>query len=326
MTGEQLAQKCLEIVNNYKTCYAKGTFGQNATDAFIDSKTKQYPQWYTKDRVKMLKGLPDDTKLFDCVGVPKAILWGFPNTVYTSNGVPDLNDSSMWNVCTDKTQSFSNIEVGELTHMQGHVGIYIGNGKCVECTPSWRNGVQITAVQNMGAIAGLPSRKWEGHGKLPYVSYKGGGTYKPSHPTLRRGDTGSSVKELQELLVAKGYDPKGVDGCFGPGCEAAVKKFQKDNGLEVDGIVGPKTWDKLLKAETPQVEAPKTETFKRPMVHKGDSGNVVKELQELLVMNGYNPYGDFGSACEKAVMQFQKDHNLAVDGCVGPKTWEALIK
>jgi hypothetical protein len=64
---------------------------------------------------------------------------------------------------------------------------------------------------------------------------------------LKRGTKGEDVKLLQQALVQLGYDPKGVDGSFGPGCEAAIKQFQKDNKLEVDGIAGPNT-HRLLNA------------------------------------------------------------------------------
>lgn len=54
-----------------------------------------------------------------------------------------------------------------------------------------------------------------------------------------------AVTQLQKELTAWGYDPNGIDGNFGPGCEAAVKKFQQDNNLSVDGSVGKKTLHKL---------------------------------------------------------------------------------
>lgn len=255
MNNKQFVEKLLEVKNKYKTYYATGTFGQKATDSFINQKAKQYPKQYTVSKVNKLKALPDDTRLFDCVGLIKGVLWGFPNTVYTSNGVPDVNDSGIYKACYEKSKDFSKIEVGELLHMSGHVGVYIGNGKAIECTAAWMSNVQITAVANIGYISGLNSRKWTEHGKLPYISY--GETIVPEeqpekpkkdiskYPILRKGSTGKYVTELQTLLVGYGYDPKGIDGIFGPGCLAAVKKFQQDKKLVVDGCVGPKTWGAL---------------------------------------------------------------------------------
>ena len=60
-------------------------------------------------------------------------------------------------------------------------------------------------------------------------------------PLLRRGSKGESVREVQRLLQGKGYDlgPCGVDGDFGSATEKAVRQFQADHGLTVDGVVGP---------------------------------------------------------------------------------------
>lgn len=70
------------------------------------------------------------------------------------------------------------------------------------------------------------------------------------HPTIRKGSSGSAVKECQNDLISLGYDvgPKGADGKFGAQTLAAVKKFQKAEGLKQDGIVGAKTWGALDKA------------------------------------------------------------------------------
>lgn len=92
--------------------------------------------------------------------------------MYASNGVPDISANQMISKCSQVSSDFSNIQVGELLWCEGHVGIYIGGGLGVECTPRWKGGVQITAVGNIGAKPGYNTRTWERHGKLPYVSYK----------------------------------------------------------------------------------------------------------------------------------------------------------
>lgn len=70
----------------------------------------------------------------------------------------------------------------------------------------------------------------------------------PTRPTIRKGSSGQYVKEAQEILIRKGYSlaPYGADGKFGNKTLTAVKAFQKDNGLAVDGIVGKNTWKALL--------------------------------------------------------------------------------
>lgn len=66
-------------------------------------------------------------------------------------------------------------------------------------------------------------------------------------PVLAKGSRGEDVKLLQAIVL--------VDGIFGPATEAAVKQFQKDHGLDVDGVVGPYTWRELLKDKPPPAPA-----------------------------------------------------------------------
>ena len=261
MTNTEFVNKLLEV-RKYKTKYAKGTFGQRATDSLINQKAKQYPKWYTDSRIASLKALSDDTRLFDCVGLIKGVMWGFPDIIYTSNGVKDYSDQSIWEVSTDKSYDFAHVEIGELLWLQGHVGVYIGEGKAIECTTAGTGNVQITAVSNIGQITGLRSRKWTTHSKLPFIVYNAtegsNSNDKPKvdyshYPVLKKGSTGQYVKILQQLLVDKGYNPNGIDGIFGNGCLKAVKEFQKNNTdingkkLVVDGYVGQKTWGSLYK-------------------------------------------------------------------------------
>ncbi|PYZ94005.1 hypothetical protein CR194_00225 [Salipaludibacillus keqinensis] len=66
--------------------------------------------------------------------------------------------------------------------------------------------------------------------------------------TVRKGARGQDVMNLQNALALKGYSLHrfGADGIFGAETERAVKKFQRDHHLKMDGIVGPKTWEKII--------------------------------------------------------------------------------
>lgn len=261
MKNSEFVKKLLEVLN-YKTCYAKGTFGQSATPGFIDQKAKQYPKWYTLNRISMLKALPDDTKLFDCIGLIKGVMWGFPNMIYKSNGVPEMNDQDAWNMATEKSEDFSNIKPGELLWLQGHVGVYIGEGRGIECTTSWENKVQITAVSNIGAIKGLNSRKWEGHGKLPFIDYSEQSletelsnnnkkTNEEIAAEVISGKWGNSPERKQKLTEA-GYDytaiQKIVNNMLNKSQteKSVYHTVQKGENLSVIARKYGTTWQKLM--------------------------------------------------------------------------------
>lgn len=69
-----------------------------------------------------------------------------------------------------------------------------------------------------------------------------------ARPTLRRGAKGDLVEEVQQSLSS--YTGP-IDGDFGPMTEAAVRTFQREQGLVPDGIVGPKTWQRLDRSGGP---------------------------------------------------------------------------
>lgn len=91
--------------------------------------------------------------------------------------------------------------------------------------------------------------------------------------TLRNGSVGEDVKELQKRLIAKGYKmPKyGADGEFGDETEKAVKEFQRDNNLTVDGIVGKQTYAAL---EPETEDEPVKEPSKSKVVVTGGTVNI----------------------------------------------------
>lgn len=99
-----------------------------------------------------------------------------------------------------------------------------------------------------------------------------------SYKTLRRGNYGEAVKQLQQRLQDLGYDLGicGVDGDYGQATEKAVKAFQKDHGLKVDGIAGPKTWEALEGAQKAP-EKPKTYTVTVTGLSKAAAEEIVKK-------------------------------------------------
>lgn len=67
-------------------------------------------------------------------------------------------------------------------------------------------------------------------------------------PTIKNGSKGEPVKALQILLNGRGFNCGTADGIAGSKTDAAIKAYQKANGLAVDGSCGPKTWAKILGA------------------------------------------------------------------------------
>lgn len=128
-------------------------------------------------------------------------------------------------------------------------------------------------------------------------------------PNVAEGATGSNVQSIQYLLLHRGYSVA-VDGQFGPQTKSAVVTFQQRNGLVADGVVGPQTWPVLI------IE-----------LRLGMSGNHVRAGQVALNRHGYGLAvdGQFGSATDAAVRNFQSRHGLAVDGLMGPNTWREAV-
>lgn len=65
-------------------------------------------------------------------------------------------------------------------------------------------------------------------------------------PVLKKNSNGETVRALQGILNALGFDCGEIDGDFGSNTDKAVRAFQKSKGLSVDGSVGADTWSKLL--------------------------------------------------------------------------------
>jgi peptidoglycan hydrolase-like protein with peptidoglycan-binding domain len=169
----------------------------------------------------------------------------------------------------------------------------------------------------------------------------------PSQPTAKpslRAGAGprEAVLELQRLLVAAGFDPQGVDGVFGKGTAAAVEAFQASRQLDVDGVVGTRTWAALVLqlppvgdregrpfrgADADGAQSPVPDPAKLPTIRRGTTGDGVRRLQAELNADGaaLDEDGVFGPGTDAVVRSWQQAHGLVVDGVVGPATWRALL-
>jgi len=136
---------------------------------------------------------------------------------------------------------------------------------------------------------------------------------------LSRGDRGKEVLDVQRRLRALGYElgREGIDGFFGPHTELAVRTFQQRRGLLVDGVVGANTWRELVEAG---YRLGDRLLYLREPPFRGDD---VLELQVRLNLLGFNSGPERGildEGVERAVLEFQRNAGLTVDGIVGEQT------
>ena len=192
MTNKEFVSQAKTIVN-CNTAYGKGTFGQKWTKTLASQKKKQYPDFYTDSVIASLNKKAETSTLyvFDCVGLIKGIIWEWEKVKYKSNGLDDVSDQGLWDkYCTNKSKDFSNIMPGEIMHIKGHVGIYIGDGKVIECTNKWSKNVLVSSINKGDKYY----RAWTEHGKFTLLTYEGLSTPKEDviH-VVRLGETLSSI-------------------------------------------------------------------------------------------------------------------------------------
>jgi peptidoglycan hydrolase-like protein with peptidoglycan-binding domain len=134
---------------------------------------------------------------------------------------------------------------------------------------------------------------------------------------------GSEIRTIQKCLKQLGYFDASVTGYYGSITKNAVIKFQSDNGLAIDGIVGSNTKKDLKsKCSSQQLTTNQVDVLK-----VGSRSQDVKELQQDLKQLNYfvaNPTGYFGPITKDAVIKFQKNNGLTVDGIVGSTTFAAI--
>lgn len=118
-----------------------------------------------------------------------------------------------------------------------HTGLHVGGGQVIHCSGEVKRDTA-TGGANQWTHYAIPKGLYSA--EEIKAAHHGGYTR-----MLKNGSTGEDVRELQEKLNALGYDCGTPDGLFGNLTAYAVKAFQRDHGLTVDGIVGPVTYAKI---------------------------------------------------------------------------------
>lgn len=139
---------------------------------------------------------------------------------------------------------------------------------------------------------------------------------------LRLGATGPAVAEVRARLAHLGLlDPDG-DDVFDDATDAAVRAFQQERGLNVDGIVGPETYRRLEEARWQLGDR----VLRYVPVHLMH-GDDVTDLQRRLNQLGFDagrPDGLFGPKADAALREFQRSVGVTADGTCGPDTFRAF--
>lgn len=162
--------------------------------------------------------------------------------------------------------------------------------------------------------------------------------------SMKKGNTGSLVTKLQNRLIALGYLKGKASGTYDADTIAAVRAFQKKNGLTSNGTANGETQDLLYSdaainasatptpapTATPKPTAEPTPTPAIPTeaLSRGARGDSVKTLQQRLKDLKYykgNVDGKFGDATSRALKAFQEAHGLTADGVAGKATYAILF-
>ena len=145
-------------------------------------------------------------------------------------------------------------------------------------------------------------------------------------PSYQLGDHGPAVAEIRSKLAILGLLPTGRDQPeedeFDETCDFAVRQFQQQRGLTIDGIVGPQTYRVLDEARWRLGDRILSYTVSHPLV-----GDDVAQLQRRMLEMGFDcgrVDGIFGANTLRALREFQRNVGLNPDGTCGPSTFAAL--
>lgn len=253
------AQKIIETARSQLgNPYVFGTWGRECTPSL----RRQYAGYNPSHKSAIYKACPvlsgrqsacdgckwQDALAFDCRGFTYWCLLQVGIKIKGSGATSQYNTAANW-VRRGEIREMPDVVCCVFQRRNGrmqHTGLHIGGGKIIHCS--------------VGVQWGDTSDKAWTHYAIPaglYTAEEIAAAGKPdtSKPTegvvfnLRRGSKGAEVTRLQTALNAQGYDCGAADGIFGAKTETAVRNFQRDHSLTVDGIAGKATQAALYAAE-----------------------------------------------------------------------------
>lgn len=224
MSSDELCKKLFDVVQNKKTVYVNGGIGYRLTQS---GKARALNNKKNRDVFGNLKPsiakADEHTWAFDCNNLILAIVLGFVGDETKTYGGADWSNPTWYDterlvqISRDVSTNFNVIERGELVWIKGHVGIYVGNGQVIECTPKWLNKVQVSNLGNVPQYKYGNYRVWSKHCKLPFINYVQSSEPKPTQPVKKsneeianeviRGLWGNGLTRKKRLTDA-GYDYK----------------------------------------------------------------------------------------------------------------------
>lgn len=220
-----------------------------------------------------------DTRIFDCRGFTRWLFLQVGIYIYGGTVTAQWETASNW-VAKGTIDTMPHGLVC-CVFRPSHTGMYVGDDTVRHC-----GGKKGQVVEEK--MPGTP--RWE-RWAIPAGLYatdelrKAGLNVDESKniPTLRRGSQGDFVKKLQETLNIKINAGLNIDGIFGAKTEKAVEKFQAENGLAPDGVVGKKTYEKLGLTSEQSEEQINGTYYQSVAKEKFNSlkSNVLKDIDEL---------------------------------------------
>lgn len=138
---------------------------------------------------------------------------------------------------------------------------------------------------------------------------------------IREGDRNQRVADVQYRLRALGFEIGDEAGSFGSETKKAVRAFQQQRHILIDGIVGPHTWEELVEASWRLGD--RTLYLRRPAL-RGDDVRTLQSRLNALGFDAGREDGIFGRDTDAAVRAFQREYAIAEDGIYGAMSHAAL--